>query len=163
MKIFLVRHAEAIDYETESVKNDANRFITPKGRKVSRNVFKKLRGELADLGVIFSSPFVRAVQTAEILANMVKFEHDVEMANELATSGSVGDVIQFIKRNSLYESVALVGHEPMMGMLLQALSERKENLIPFKKSGVCLIDFDTKKETGKFIWFYDPKSQNFIN
>jgi phosphohistidine phosphatase len=162
MKIFLVRHGEAIDYETESVKNDVNRFITPKGRKVSRNVFKKLRSEFYGLEVIFTSPLTRALQTAEILANSVKFENDVEIANELITPGSVENVTQLIKRNSLYGSLALVGHEPMMGMLVQALSDGKENLFLFKKSGVCCIDFDTKKQTGKFLWYYDPKLQDFI-
>ncbi|HEY5534338.1 MAG TPA: phosphohistidine phosphatase SixA [Ignavibacteria bacterium] len=162
MKIFLVRHGEAIDYETESVKNDANRFITPKGRKVSRNVFKKLRSEFSGLEVIFTSPLTRALQTAEILANSVKFENDVEIANELITPGSVENVTQLIKRNSRYGSLAIVGHEPMMSMLVQALSDRKENLFSFKKSGVCCIDLDTKEQTGKFLWYYDPKLQDFI-
>jgi phosphohistidine phosphatase len=68
MKLFLVRHTEAIDYETESVRTDDIRFITPKGRKISTTVFKALKDDFADLDKIFTSPLVRAVQTAEILA-----------------------------------------------------------------------------------------------
>ena len=64
MKLFLIRHAEAIDYETETVKSDDYRFITPKGRKASLTVFKKLKDEFVCLGgVIFSKGYSKNLTT----------------------------------------------------------------------------------------------------
>jgi len=162
MKIFLIRHAEAIDFETGSVSSDAYRFLTPKGRKVSRSVFKKLKVELANLEIVFTSPLIRAVQTAEILVNTVKFDSELELANELATVSSAGDALKLVKKNSTFASMALVGHEPMMGMIVQTVSDKKDQLFSFKKSGVCLIDYDTKNDKWKFEWYYNPKTDEFI-
>ena len=162
MKLFLIRHGEAIDYETESVKTDGLRFMTPKGRKISRDVFKKIKEEMRGLDIIFTSPLIRAVQTAEILANVIRFENDVEIAGELVASSTSAKVLELIKRNSKNESIALIGHEPMLGELVTFLSDRKNLNFSFKKSGVCLIDFDCKKETGNFIWYFDPKNHEYI-
>lgn len=162
MKLFLVRHTEAIDYETESVRNDENRYITPKGRKISMTVFKALKEELAELDKVFTSPLIRAVQTAEILAVVLKYKNDIEVANELIVPTPATKVLQLLKRNSIFKSIALVGHEPMMSSLVQSLSDRNNYDVPFKKSGVCYIDFDVEKETGKFIWYYNPRTSQYI-
>ena len=162
MKIFLIRHAEAIDFETGSVSSDAYRFLTAKGRKVSRTVFRKLKDELANLEIVFTSPLIRAVQTAEILVNTVKFDSELELANELGTVSSAGDALKLVKKNSTFESMALVGHEPMMGMIAETISGRKNPVFSFKKSGVCRIDYDTKNDKWKFEWYYNPKTGEFI-
>ena len=162
MKLFLVRHTEAIDYETESVRNDEYRYITPKGRKISMTVFKALKEELSDLDKVFTSPLIRAVQTAEILAGIIKYRNDVEIANELTIPTPSSKVLQLLKRNSIFKSVALVGHEPMMSELVRNLSDRKNYDIPFKKSGVCYIDFNVDIEEGKFIWYFNPRTSEYI-
>jgi phosphohistidine phosphatase SixA len=50
----------------------------------------------------------------------------------------------------------------MMSSLVQSLSDRKNFDVPFKKSGVCYIDFDVDKETGKFEWYFNPKNSEYI-
>ena len=162
MKVFLIRHAEAIDLETGIVSSDAYRFLTPKGRKTSRNVFRKLKEELANPGIIFTSPLIRAVQTAEILANTVKFENELEVTNELALASSGREVLNLVKKNTAFDSVVLVGHEPMLGMIVHSVSERKDHSFSFKKSGVCRIDYEIKSDNWKFAWYYNPKTEEFI-
>jgi phosphohistidine phosphatase len=162
MKVFLIRHAEAVDLETGIVSSDAYRFLTPKGRKTSRNVFRKLKEELANPGIIFTSPLIRAVQTAEILANTVKFENELEVVNELALAGSGREVLNLVKKNTAFDSVVLVGHEPMMGMIVHSVSDRKDPSFSFKKSGVCCLGYDKKNDKWEFIWYYNPKTDEFI-
>jgi phosphohistidine phosphatase len=162
MKLFLIRHAEAIDYETESVRNDEHRYITPKGRKVSAAVFRTLKDNFADLDKIFTSPLIRAVQTAEVLAISSKYKHDVEIVNELLINSSTARVSQLLKRNTVFNTVALIGHEPMMSSLVTGLSDRKNLNFQFKKSGVCYIDYDPEKEEGVFNWYFSPKTSEFI-
>jgi len=157
MKIYLIRHGEAIDYETNSVKTDELRFLTPKGRITTRKVAKHLRDELFECDRYFTSPLTRAVQTAEVIATSIKFKNDVEIANELRIGSSISQVIELIRMNSNLNSIALIGHEPMMGMLVSSLSDKKD-FYNFKKSGVCLIDFDVNKEHGVYKWFLNPKT-----
>lgn len=162
MKLFLIRHAEAIDYETESVRSDDLRFITPKGRKTSSTVFKSLKDYFLDLDKVFTSPLIRSVQTAEVLAATLKYKHDVEVANELLLNGTASKIQQLLKRNTVFNSIALVGHEPLMSLLVESLSDRKELNFQFRKSGVCFIDYDADKGTGKFEWYYNYKNSEFV-
>jgi phosphohistidine phosphatase len=161
MKLYIIRHTEAIDYETESVRSDEHRFITPKGRRIAINVFKMLKDEMLDLEKIFTSPLVRSVQTAEILAITVKYKNDVEIANELAMVTSPEKVIQLLKRNSIFKSIAIVGHEPMLSTMVKNFSDKKEPEFAIKKAGVCYINFDVDKGTGKFEWYLNPKTTEY--
>lgn len=162
MKIYLIRHGEAIDHETNSVKSDEYRFLTIKGRLTTRKVAKNLKEELEATDRIFTSPLTRAVQTSEVIATSIKYKNDVEIANELRIGSSISKVIDLIHQNSELSSMVLVGHEPMMGMLVNALSNKKD-FYNFKKSGVCLVDFDVKKETGVYKWFLNPKTLEHIS
>ncbi|MCX6165430.1 MAG: phosphohistidine phosphatase SixA [Ignavibacteriae bacterium] len=161
MKLYLIRHTEAIDYETESVRSDEHRFITPKGRRIAINVFKMLKDEMLDLEKIFTSPIVRSVQTAEILAITVKYKNDVEIANELTLASSPEKVLQLLRRNSIFKSIALVGHEPMMSTIVRNFTDKKDPEFALKKASVCFINMDLDKGTGKFEWYLNPKTSEF--
>ncbi len=160
MKLFLIRHADAVDYETDTVKEDDYRFITSKGRDITVQVAESLKDKLRDLDKIYMSPLIRAVQTAEIFATILKFGNEAEPVNELRNESTISSLQQLIKKNSALRSIALVGHEPKMGLLVKSFSD-KNNLDDFRKSSVCLIDFNTKAERGKFIWYFDSKSMEF--
>lgn len=161
MKIFFIRHAEAIDYETDTVKDDDYRYITPNGRLTTIKVAQGLLKELNDLEKIFTSPLIRAVQTAEIFADELKFENDVELVNEMRNESTIQSLQKLIRNNSNLGSAAFVGHEPKMTLLVRSFSEKK-SFPEFSKSGVCLIDFDIKQETGKLEWYFDPKKMEFV-
>lgn len=161
MKLYLIRHTEAIDYETESVRSDEHRFITPKGRRIAINVFKLLKDEMLDLEKIFTSPLIRSVQTAEILAITVKYKNDVEISNELAMASAPEKVIQLLKRNSIFKSIAMVGHEPMLSTIVKNFTDKKDPEFGMKKAGVCYIDMDLDKGSGKFEWYLNPKTAEF--
>ena len=64
MKLYLVRHAEAI--ERSGTTPDANRYLTPKGRTAFRKIVRRARKAGIAPGIIFTSPLLRAVQTAEV-------------------------------------------------------------------------------------------------
>lgn len=161
MKIFFIRHAEAIDHETDTVKTDEYRFITSHGRKVTRKVTKALKEEFSDLDRIFTSPMIRAVQTAEITATMLKFEHDVEPVNELKNESTVAAIQKLLTRHSALNSIALVGHEPQMSLLVRTFSGKKD-FSEFSISSVCLVEFENVKAEGTFKWYFDSKKMEFI-
>ncbi len=160
MKIFLIRHAEAIDKETDSVRTDEYRYITPYGRKITGKVIKNLKEKFSDLEKIFTSPLIRAVQTAEIAASELKFRKDVELINELKNDYTVASLQMLLDKNSGLSSLALVGHEPKLSMLVSIFSDKKD-LQDFGKSSVCLIEREPDSGIGKFKWYYDSDKMEF--
>ena len=162
MNIFLIRHAEAIDHETDTVRDDEYRFITSNGRNVTRKVAKFLAEELYDLDIIFTSPLIRAVQTAEIFADELEFKKEVVLVNELKNEISTESLRQLLQNNLNLTSVALVGHEPKMSMLVKNFSD-KTNFNEFRKSSVCLIDYNPESGVGKFNWYFDSKKMEFVS
>jgi len=162
MKIFFIRHAEAIEYETPTVTSDEYRFITPDGRKVSKEIVKHLKEKFLGLEKIFTSSLIRAVQTAEIFADELNFEGEVELVDELKNEATTSSLQQLIKENSELNSIALVGHEPKMSLLLKIYTGLTELDFDFKKSGVCLVDFDVESGEGKLEWYFNPKTKEFV-
>jgi phosphohistidine phosphatase SixA len=67
-------------------------------------------------------------------------------------------VVQELGRHQRKCRIALVGHEPNLGELAASLIGARSAL-PFKKGGVCRIDFDVlpPKGLGQLIWFVTPK------
>lgn len=160
MKIFLIRHAEAIEYKTESVRTDEYRYITPEGRRITGKVVRKLKDEFTDLERIYTSPLVRAVQTAEIIAAELKFRKEVELINELKNESTIASLQMLLDKNSGLTSVAFVGHEPKLSLLVSILSDKKD-LKDFGKSSVCLIDRDQDSGIGKFKWYFEAGKMEF--
>lgn len=168
MKVFLVRHADAIDLDSEGVISEEYRYITTKGRTATKNVAKFISKNINDtadfisIEKYFSSPYTRAIQTAEIFATCLKFSGELSLAEELQSGGSIAGVSKFLKRNSGFSSIAIFGHEPMMSLIIASLSDRKQPGFEFKKSGIALIDFKDPEEAGKFKWYLNPKKLEFI-
>jgi phosphohistidine phosphatase len=159
MKLFLIRHAEA-DGSYESISSDDYKYITPEGRNLTRKIAKKLKDDLKHLDVIYTSPLVRAVQTSEVIAAKIKFKKNVIVSEALSGKEETYKIIDLVKNNMDKNSIALVGHEPILSSLVTSLSNCK-NFNGFSKSGICLIKFYPDSEAGKFIWYLNPKNLEF--
>ncbi len=157
MKLFLIRHTNPIEKETKTVRTDDLRFLTSDGRALARRVFVSLKKRLTDIEQIFTSPLIRAVQTAEILAATIEFKGEVELVNELKNESSISSVISLLELHSALNDIALVGHEPKMSILLDTLCGSSSGIDGFAKCGIALLDYDPKIHTGKFIGYFDPR------
>ncbi|CAN5457680.1 histidine phosphatase family protein [soil metagenome] len=163
MKLYLIRHADAIDPDSEGVISEEFRYITSKGRSATKSVAKFIKdsGEFDSVEKYFTSPYTRAVQTAEIFATCLKFTGEVSLAEELQSGGSIAGVSKFLERNKGYSSIAVFGHEPMMSLIIASLSDKKNPGFEFKKSAVALIDFTNAGKAGKFKWYLNPKKLEY--
>src|SRR5262245_37803816 len=95
MEILLIRHGQAVD-EAPGL-GDGGRWLTAKGRKVTRKVARWVAkgGRRRPLSIC-SSPLVRAVQTAEILAAEAGFKGEVRMLAQLAPGHDPGDLLKLL-------------------------------------------------------------------
>jgi phosphohistidine phosphatase len=112
VQVFLVRHAEAVDETLEL--RDPHRHLTTLGRSQARELGDRLRWHDCVPDRIWTSPLVRAVQTAELVANNLACETQIEIVPALAPDGSARDVHAALAALPAEANVMLVGHEPLI-------------------------------------------------
>ena len=162
IRVFLVRHGIAAD--AAPGQPDESRPLTAKGRRRFRRTaqaFARL-GERVDK--LITSPLVRAVQTAEILARALR-QDEVgvleELRSEVPPAKLFGALSQQIEDG---EGVALVGHDPQMTKLVAALAQLDGNdadRIAFAKGGIVRIDVDAfPPAKNKPRWHLEPRAES---
>jgi phosphohistidine phosphatase len=157
MRLFLIRHTSAIEKAKRQADSDDHCYITSEGRIIARRFFAEIRKSLSNIEHICTSPLTRAVQTAEILAGVIEFNGDIELADELRNESSITSVISLISRNSTLNDLALVGHEPKMSILLNSICGSNSQLNGFAKCGVAIIDYLPASHSGRLLSYIDPK------
>ncbi|GLI37171.1 phosphohistidine phosphatase SixA [Geobacter hydrogenophilus] len=136
MKLYLIRHGEAVERSEEIREED--RWLTAAGRDGVRANVRRLAKKVAVPDVIVTSPLVRAVQTADILAEVLGFEGEVRVSQELAPGFSVEALFRLASACESPRSLAVVGHEPDLGRVLARLLGL-EGALPFKKGAIVAL------------------------
>jgi phosphohistidine phosphatase len=160
MLLLLIRHAHAGDHDPNQWPDDRDRPLTDKGRKTHRRV-SRLLGKL-DLvpSLVLTSPWVRAAQTAAIVAETLALNVPPVPCDALATEPDVARLAECLSDAASDATVAMVGHSPWMEELASMLLGGSATAvgIDFPKSGVMGIDLDTLAEgAGQLQFFIRPK------
>lgn len=150
MDVYIIRHAQALDRSAPI--DDGHRPLTARGRKDAHRLGRLLRKEEVTLDAIVTSPLVRAVETAELVAVGLEFEGALEVAPELGPGRDPLDVVRevLLPRADL-EAVAVVGHEPQLGALLGLLRHADEQVAPAKAT-VVRLKWPGPDEPAKVKW-----------
>lgn len=156
-ELYLVRHAIAADRGKEWP-DDRKRPLTERGMARFKEVVKGLAALDVTIDEIFTSPLVRAKQTAALLAAGSRGKPAVKVLEALAPGHAPAAVMQELARAARRRRVALVGHEPALGELAAELIGARRTLV-FKKGGMCRIDVAslTSKRAGDLEWLLPPK------
>lgn len=155
MRLYVVRHAEAVEKGTMP---DGSRYLTPEGRRFFRTTVKRLDKKGCEPEVIFTSPLVRAVQTAEILSAGIDFDGTVAAVDELASELSKEGLLKLLEGVPEAKSVALAGHEPHLGDLVRELIGR-DSPFSFPKGGCICLKFDRESGSASFKWMIAGKNE----
>lgn len=110
MQVFLIRHADAAQ-ETLAIR-DPHRHLTPVGRRQARGIGDRLRWHDCTPTHIWSSPLVRAVQTAELVTAGIACDAVVESLPALAPDDNPRQVVAALAALPRDAVVVLIGHEP---------------------------------------------------
>lgn len=175
MKLYVMRHGPAED--SSSTGRDGDRALTHEGRERTRAVARAILAEGEVPLTIISSPLVRALQTAEIVAAVTDLEKRVresrdsggapgavEVRREMAPGADSLALVLDLARSGR-KRVMVVGHEPDLSMLVSGLIGRHPEQ-GFLKSMVFGIKVDTPTDPrpdaasfaaiGRFV--LDPKT-----
>ncbi len=152
MKLYFFRHAIAED--ASATTDDYHRALTKKG--IART--KAAAKALAALGVsparLYSSPLVRARQTADLLAPVLDVK--VEERSEVAYNFNLQTIETLIAGLGENDDVMFVGHEPDMSRAVAALIGGGE--VTMKRGGLARVDLVQRQPLrGTLIWLLAPK------
>lgn len=162
MKILLLRHGIAVEPGTPGYERDSERPLTPEGRRKVRLIAKALARLRIIPDVIFTSPLVRAHQTAEIVATVLRLKKRLHFSVHLASGGDAKRLVAEVnKLHGDAESVMLVGHEPDMSLLISLLltGNPAGAAIELRKGGIGVLEVETLRagKCATLLWLAPPK------
>jgi phosphohistidine phosphatase len=143
-----------------SFSDDARRPLVPEGKEKMREIAEGLKGIGVEVDWIVSSPLVRAVETAEIIAESLASRPPVDGCEAMQPGGSLEEVIAFLAKRPDRTRVLVVGHEPDLSELAARLIGAGSHAnLGFKKGGCCMISFDEfpPKSPGQLRWWLTPR------
>ena len=140
MNLFLLRHGIAVESGSFEGGSDAERPLSPEGIKKMRNIARGMKALDMSFDLILSSPYVRARETAEIVAR--EFGSVPEFTARLKVGGDPAALVEEVAaRARAMEDVLLVGHEPQLSRLISYLLAGNSGLsVTMKKGGLCKLD-----------------------
>lgn len=144
MDLYILRHAIAGDRESFDGP-DSERPLTKEGAKKMRRIAKESKKLNLKFDVILSSPFLRAKQTAEIMAEEFHRENVLKFSSHLKVGGNPAALVHEIKTSyKKFDRILLVGHEPYLSGLISMLVSGKTDMsITMKKGGVCNLSVES--------------------
>jgi phosphohistidine phosphatase len=136
MHLFVIRHA--IAEEAAPGQPDSERALTDEGQKKLKKVVRGMREIGIDFDRILTSPWTRALQTAEMLAPLCD---DPPLQTQLLAQTPRSELLAQIAE--LAEDTAIVGHEPWLSELVAWLAfgdTRHGDALELKKASVVWLE-----------------------
>ena len=167
MNLYILRHGIAVERGEAGFKTDADRPLLPKGRRQLRQIASAMQNMGLDFDLVLSSPFLRARQTAEIVAPSFKAKKRLAFSDELTPDGDPKVLIRQL--NDLApapENVLLVGHEPYLSRLVGLLISGGETAgLELKKGGLCKLEAEALRSgrCAMLTWLLTPKQMKLMS
>ncbi|HUI79486.1 MAG TPA: histidine phosphatase family protein [Bryobacteraceae bacterium] len=140
MEIYLLRHAAAEDGPPGM--KDSDRALTPEGREKLKRVLKRARNADVKPDVILSSPYRRALETAEMAAEALGYRRKIVQTETLVPNASPYDVWQEVRSRRDEGAILLASHEPLMSATVALFLANPGMLVDMKKSALVRVDVE---------------------
>ena len=142
MELYLLRHGIAVERGTAGYDDDAQRPLTPEGRTKTYEVARGLHRLNLKWDALWTSPYVRAVQTAELVAKAYDLpKKDLRETNALLPTATLEELAGQLVEFPNGTRHLLVGHEPHLSSLVgRLIGAGPEYRINFKKAGLLIVE-----------------------
>jgi phosphohistidine phosphatase len=158
MNCVLFRHGIAVERE-EWDGPDSDRPLTERGAKRVSQVSAGLRWLEVQPTYIFSSPLVRALETADILQSSLSIQSAIKRVDELLPDANPERLLALFRDLPPECTVVCVGHEPHLGLTASImLAGKPSTAFAFKKAGASLIELSSPPKIGRGVlhWWMEP-------
>ena len=133
-QLWLLRHGEA---EPHDAREDAARRLTPRGERQSHDAGAALTALGVELTAAYTSPRVRALDTAKLACEALGVEPSVDEA--LSGGWGADEARALMEGHDADARVLVVGHEPDFSQVVFDLTGGR---IDLKKGGVAAVRLD---------------------
>ena len=157
MQIHLLRHGIAEPARVGL--SDADRALTPDGKRKLRTVLRAARAAGVAPTLILTSPFRRAVETAEVAATVLGYKGDIIKSGAFRPGCSPNEAWDEIRIHKSEDRILISGHEPLLGYLAGFLLSTPSLLVDLKKGAILRVDVDQMglQPRGVLRWYLTPK------
>ena len=160
IEVYLVRHAIAEDRDPARWPDDSRRPLTEEGAASFRRAARGLQRIVPTVDRVLSSPYPRALQTAEILRDDAGWPAP-EPREQLTAASSPDAALELLRDQGANTSVALVGHEPNLSSFASLLLTGNDTAleVELKKGGVIALDWaaDPGSAAALLRWIATPR------
>ena len=157
MDLLVLRHGEA--GRRSPSPGDSKRSLTTEGKQEIVDLSNGLKSLEVKLDCIFTSPLLRAQQTAEIVAKSLKYKGKIEELDALKPEGSRLEFYTILSRLKQDSVVLVVGHEPYLSEMISEAISKSGCRINLKKAGLARMRVlsTLPKIRGELRWLLTPK------
>lgn len=137
--VFLVRHAQAAEPEIDQ--KDIDRPLTASGMRDAGHTGRYLFQNYENPEIIYASTATRARETAELIAEQLKYDRSGIAFSEDLYEASVRTLMTLINEvPARYHSVLVISHNPSLTYLAEYLS--KSDVPNMQPGSVCILEFE---------------------
>ena len=151
-QLWLLRHGEAVPHDAAP---DFDRELTDRGRDQSRAAGRALSALEVEVHLCFTSPKVRARETAELACEDLGVEPVDEEALSEGFDGAAA--LDLMRTAGPDQRVLIVGHDPDFSQVVYDLTGGR---VDFKKGGIAAIRLDASR--GELIVLLRPRETDRI-
>ncbi len=163
MHIYIVRHGPALDVGEDGIRTDAKRPLSAEGREKTQAVAQGFAKLDCPVTAIYSSPLVRAEETARLFRAVLSVDEEVALVPWLVPGGSTMDAVAAWHEQQAQgtKGIMCVGHMPdVAGLLNACLPKEQQHHFQFKKAAVAHVCFpgEVAVGQGQLVQFYTPRA-----
>jgi len=157
MELYLLRHGAAEDRAASG--RDADRRLTDEGRDKLRRILERAHAAGVRPSLILSSPYRRALETAEIAAHELGYAGKLVRTPALTPDSSPETLWDAVREYRGEAAVLLAGHEPLFSAATSYLLGSMQTMIHFRKGALVRIDVQSfgAAPTGVLQWMLTAK------
>jgi phosphohistidine phosphatase len=160
MILYVLRHAIAME-RSEWHKADSERPLTKEGIRKMEKAAKGMKRLGLEFDWILTSPYRRAYDTAQIVADAFKSRKKIKIVKNLASDGDPERLTKHLALDYLSSSnLVIVGHEPYLSQLVSVwIGAERALSIDFKKGGLIKLSADSLRygRCATLEWMLTPK------
>jgi phosphohistidine phosphatase len=159
MQLYIVRHGIAIDREDPKCPPDPQRYLTEEGVEKTKQVAKGIAALGVTGDLFLTSPYVRALQTAEIFAGALEYAKPKIRQTDLLLPGAEPSLLfRELAKDKQASVVFLFGHAPQLDEIVSFALGAKRHLTGLKKAGVAFLELKRlSPPIAELVWLATPK------
>ena len=139
MELYLLRHGAAA--RSSPGQPDAHRALTPEGARAVRDILTRAANMGMRPEAILSSPYLRAMETAEIAAQVLGYAEPILQSRALEPDAAPPELWAQIRVHGS-ASVLVVSHEPLLSSAVAWVQGITKSLSPFPPGGLARVDIE---------------------